>query len=148
MKLRNFVFVWNLWPPFLGLGIRIKDVSKDFRKVTVVLKKRPWNANYYGTQYGGGIFAMTDGIHILMLIQNLPKKYKIWDKSATINYIRRGTTHLIAEFKITEQDLMSIQQTLSTQSSMEWVATVDIFDAHGEIIAKVSRTISIKHKLA
>lgn len=148
MKLRNFTFLWNLWPPFLGLGISIKKISEDFKRVTVVLKKRPWNSNYFGTQYGGGIFSLTDGVHMLMLIKNLPKNYRIWDKSASIEYLKRGLTNLTAEFTITDKDIASIQQTVSEKSEMDWVAKIDIYDKAGQIIARVTRTLSIKNKTA
>lgn len=145
MKLRNLKFLWNLWPPFLGLGISVK-ISTDFKKTTVTLKKRFWNANYFGAQYGGGIFAMTDGIHMLMLIQNLPKNYRIWDKSANIHYLKRGLTTLTADFLIREHDLKQIESDLTQHASMDWSATVNIKDETGQIVAKVTRVLSIKRK--
>lgn len=145
MKLRNLSFLWNFWPPFLGLGISIKNISEDYKKVTVVLKKRPWNVNYFGTQYGGGIFSMTDGVHMLMLVKNLPRKYRIWDKSANITYLKRGHTHLTAEFSITDDDLKFIETELTDKSAIDWMANVDIKDTSGQIIAQVTRILSIKH---
>lgn len=144
MKLREFAFFWNLWPPFLGLGLAIKKIAPDFRSVRVVLKKRPWNVNYFGSQYGGGIFAMTDGIHMLMLIRNLPRKYRIWDKAANIIYLKRGHTQLYADLNITEEDLVYIQNTVTEDLPLDWVANVEIKDEHGQIVAKVERTLSIK----
>lgn len=146
MKLRSLRFIWNLWPPFVGLGISVKEISKDYKKVTMVLKKRPWNVNYFGTQYGGGIFSMTDGVHMLMLVRNLPKKYRIWDKSASIEYLKRGKTTLTAEFVITDQDIEFIEREMAEKSALDWVATVDVFDANGQTIAQVTRTLSIKLK--
>lgn len=136
--------MWKLWPPFLGLGISMRSLSKDYRKVTMVLKKNFWNANYFGTQYGGGIFAMTDGVHVLMLIKNLPKKYSIWDKSAHIDYLKKGLTELTAAFEITAEDIRFIEMEMASKSAMDWVAQVDIVDKQGQVVAKVTRTISIK----
>lgn len=144
MKLRNMPFIWNFWPPFLGLGISIKNISNDFKKVTTVLKKRPWNANYFGTQYGGGIFCMTDGVHMLMLIRNLPKKYKIWDKAASITYLKRGLTQLSAEFILSDDDLKFIESEIKNKSAIDWTADIDIKDTSGQIVAQVRRTLSIK----
>lgn len=146
MKLRSLPFIWNLWPPFIGLGIGVKSISKDYRSVVTVLKKRFWNANYFGTQYGGGIFAMTDGVHMLMLVRNLPKQYRIWDKSATIEYLKLGKTTLTANFVINDDDLNFIQTEMAQKESMDWAATVDIHDADGQTVAQVTRVVSIKHK--
>ena len=146
MDLRHFKFFWNLWPPFLGLGISIKDISPDYKKVITILKKHFWNANYFGTQYGGGIFSMTDGVHMLMLVRNLPKGYRVWDKSASIQYLKRGHTTLTAEFIITDEDLAFIQQKAQAESNLDWSATIEIKDTAGEVVAKVVRTMSIKYK--
>lgn len=146
MKLRNLTCLWNLWPPFLGMGISIKGVSDDFKNVTIILKKRPWNVNYFGAQYGGGIFSMTDGVHMLMLIRNLPKNYRIWDKSADIEYLKRGLSNLTAEFTISDEDIDFIQKEITEKSAIDWVKIVEVKDTTGQIVAKVRRTLSIKYK--
>lgn len=146
MKLRNFKFIWNLWPPFLGLGISIKKVSDDFKHVTVILKKRPWNVNYFGTQYGGGIFSMTDGVHMLMLVKHLPKKFRVWEKAASIEYLKRGHTNLTADFVITDEEINHIKKEVLEKSAMNWIVVIDIHDKTGQVVAKVKRTLSIKHK--
>src|ERR1039458_6644721 len=53
----------NLWPPFLGAGIRIKHIAPDMKAVDVEMKLRWWNANYVGTHFGGSLFAMTDPLN-------------------------------------------------------------------------------------
>jgi Domain of unknown function (DUF4442) len=70
-KLANNAPVWlirilsNLWLPYLGSGIRIIEISKDFRYVKVCLKRSWYNMNYVGTQFGGSIYAMTDPFYML-----------------------------------------------------------------------------------
>ena len=145
MKLRNLSFIWNLWPPFLGMGISIKHISQDNKKFVMALKKRFWNANYYCTQFGGGIFSMTDGVHMLMLVKLLRKKYQIWDKSADIVYLKRGLTSLTAEFNVTDEDIHYIQTEMTDKPTIDWIAKVDIKDTTGQVIAQVTRTLSIKH---
>jgi Domain of unknown function (DUF4442) len=61
----------NLWPPFLGAGIRVKRVARDMKAVDVEMKLRFWNANYVGTHFGGSLFGMTDAFYMLMLMANL-----------------------------------------------------------------------------
>lgn len=146
MRLRHFTFLWNFWPPFIGLGIRIHKLAADYKKVRMELKKRPWNANFFGTQYGGGIFAMTDGIYVLMLLYNLPKKYIIWDKAASIEYLKKGHTHLHADFVITDAELKKIEKDVAEKKSLDWSKSVDIKDSSGEVVARVVRTLSIKIK--
>src|ERR1700728_4597931 len=53
MSFRNKLFkLWNFWPPFFFMGIKIIEISEDNRHVVVRLKLRFWNRNYVGTQFG------------------------------------------------------------------------------------------------
>src|SRR6266436_1108157 len=76
----------NLWPPFLGAGIRIQNIAPDMKAVDVEMKLRFWNANYVGTHFGGSLFAMTDAFYMLMLMHQLGDEYIVWDKAASIRY--------------------------------------------------------------
>lgn len=147
MHIRKLLLrVWNLWPPFFFSGIKIVKRAKDFRHFTVKLKLRFWNANYVGTQYGGSIFSMTDPFYMIMLMHNLGKDFVVWDKSATIRYIKPGKSDLWAEFNLTEKDLDEIRHTIENQGYMHWIRLIEIKDNHQEIVAEVEKVISIKPK--
>jgi acyl-coenzyme A thioesterase PaaI-like protein len=147
MSFKNKLFkIWNFWPPFFFTGIRIKEVSEDNRHLIVKLKLRFWNKNYFGTQFGGAMFTLTDPFYMVMLIKNLGSKYVVWDKSATIHYLKPGRTDLTAEFNLTEEDLASIRSTLEAQNKMEWSRTIEIKDANGIVVAQVDKILSIKKK--
>jgi hypothetical protein len=34
----------NLWPPFLGAGIRVEHIAADMKSIDVLMKFRFWNA--------------------------------------------------------------------------------------------------------
>jgi len=48
----------NLYPPFLGAGIRIVRIAPDMKALDVEMKLRWWNANYVGS-YFGKVFSLT-----------------------------------------------------------------------------------------
>lgn len=137
---------WNLWPPFLLSGIKVQEASKDYRHIVVRLKLRFWNANFFGTQYGGLLYSMTDPFYMIMLHQNLGPDFIIWDKSAHIKYIKPGRTDVTAEFTISEEDLDAIRKDLETVPSLQWNRKIEIRDLNGEKIAEVDKYISIKKK--
>ena len=99
----------NLWPPFWVAGIRIAEIG-DFRYVKMELKFRWWNKNANRSQYGGSIFSMTDPVYSLMLMGILGNKYFVWDKDASVNFIKPGNSQLTAEFLITEQQIDEIKE--------------------------------------
>ncbi len=134
----------NFWPPFLFAGIKVYIKSKDFRHLVVKLKLRFWNANYVGTQYGGSIYSMTDPFYMLMLIKNLGPKYIVWDKTATIQYLKPGKTDLSAEFILTAEELENIREVVKEKGHMLWSKQIDIKDINHQLVAKVEKVISIK----
>lgn len=134
----------NFWPPFFFAGIKIVKRTKNYRNMVVKLKLRFWNSNYVGTQYGGSMFSMTDPFYMLMLMKNLGKEYEVWDKAATIRYLKPGKTDLFAEFVLTEEDLENIRRTVKEQGRMNWMRKLEIRDKNDETVAEVEKVISIK----
>lgn len=143
---RHLLKIWNFWPPFLFSGIKILQVSNDYRHAKVKLKLRFWNANYVGTQYGGSMYSMTDPFYMIMLLKNLGEGYTVWDKSATINYLKPGRTDLTAEFNLTEEDLNQIHSTLEIEPKLEWIREIKIKDQEGTVVANVVKVIHIKKR--
>jgi acyl-coenzyme A thioesterase PaaI-like protein len=136
----------NLWPPFLGMGIRIKQIAPDMKADDVEMKLRWWNANYVGTHFGGSLFAMTDAFYMLMLMANLGRDYIVWDKAASIRYRRpgRGTVH--AQFRLTDAQLDDIREKLKTLPKYEPVFFVDVKDDSGEVVAVVEKVLHVRKK--
>jgi hypothetical protein len=146
-KRKRLLFrLWNFWPPFLGAGIHIGEVSPDLRSVKVHLRLRWWNRNYVGTQFGGSMFMMTDPFFMVMFLQNLGRDYIVWDKVASIRYLKPGRTHVTAHFQLTEEILLQIRRQLENQEKMDWQATVPIKDENGETVAEVDKVIYIRRK--
>lgn len=146
MMKRYLFYLWNLWPPFLFSGIKIDHVSKDFMTVRMRLKKRFWNRNLVGTQYGGSIYSMTDPIYMAMLLDHLQYQYIVWDKSAHIRFRRPGRTDLLAEFKLTAQDILDIKTRLKTEEKFDWERQIHVVDTAGQLVAEVTKVIHIRNK--
>jgi acyl-coenzyme A thioesterase PaaI-like protein len=147
MKLKRWkLFLWNFWPPFFFTGIKIQSLAQDFRHASTQLKLRWWNANYVGTQFGGSIFAMSDAMHMVMLINILGDEYVVWDKSATIRYLKPGRTTLTAEFQISDEDLRLIRENVEALGKYDWVKRVEIKDSDHNVIAEVDRTVHIRKR--
>jgi hypothetical protein len=136
----------NLWPPFLGAGIRVKHIAPDMKSVDVEMKLRWWNANYVGTHFGGSLFAITDAFYMLMLMANLGRDYIVWDKAAKIRYRKPGRSTVRAEFRLTDAQLDDIRDKLKTLPKYEPVFPVEVKDEQGVVIAEVERLIYVRRK--
>ena len=148
MKLRQFFLdrLINFYGPFLGAGVKLEKMTKDFRHARVSMKLTFYNKNYMGTQFGGSLYAMTDPWYMLMLIKNLGPDYIVWDKAATVNFRKPGRATVVAEFNLTEEHLEEIRATLVTQNKMDYVFKVEIKDKEGKLIAEVDKVLYIRKK--
>ena len=140
-----FRWIMNIWPPFFFCGIRITELSPDFRYARVDLKWRPWTRNVNNTQYGGSLFSMTDPMFALMLFGSLGwDRYLIWDKFADIDYIAPGKGQLTAEFHIEDKDLHAIRDATANGEKHFPEFVVYIRDQQGELVCKVRRVLYVR----
>ena len=142
----NLRVMFNLWPPFLGAGIRITRIQPDWKEVDVEMKLRHWNANYVGTHYGGSLYSMTDPFYMVMFIEILGPDYIVWDKAASIRFRRPGRGTVFAKFRITDEQIAEIREALKTQEKIDREFGVDVKSADGEIIAEVKKVLQFRGK--
>lgn len=136
----------NIWPPFLFSGIKVLEISKDFRHVKVRLKKKVLTSNYVGTLFGGSLFAMTDPFYMLMILQNLGNDYIVWDKRSDIEYVSPGKSTVFAEFNLVENELDEIRSVVASEGKyLKWFE-VDIKSADGTVVAIVKKQIYVRKK--
>jgi hypothetical protein len=145
---RHLGLLMNLWPPFLGAGIRVKRFAKDWKEIHVEMKLRRWNTNYVGTHYGGSLYSMTDPFYMLMLLENLGRDYIVWDKSASIRFRKPGKGTVSATFRLSDADLAEIRAALETAPKIDRVYNVNVTDQAGTIVAQVRKEIYIRKKAA
>jgi len=136
----------NVYRPFLGAGIRVTRVSKDFHEADVQLRRVPGNGNAFGTHFGGSLYAMTDPIYVLMFVGILGDSYLIWDKSAKIDFIKPGRGTVTAKFRLSEADVLAAREATASGAKYLPVFTVEVVDASGTIVARVEKELYIRRK--
>jgi len=139
-------FGMNLWPPFLGAGIRVESVAPDFRSVTVALAQRWYNRNYFRTHFGGSLYAMTDPFFALMVLHNLPSGYIVWDKAGSIDYLAPGRGRVWARFELTDGDLAHIRAMTEDGDKHLHLFNVDVRDEDGMAVAHVEKIVYVRRK--
>jgi len=143
---RHMRLFLNLWPPFLGAGIRVTRLTPDWREVDVEMKLRRWNSNYVGTHYGGSLYSMADPFFMVMLIENLGSRYIVWDKSASIRFRKPGKGTVRAAFRLSGEQVEEIKQALEAQPKIERTFAVEVRDECGNVIAEVEKLLHIRRK--
>ncbi len=146
MKKANWLKIYNFWPPFLGAGIRISDVSDDVQSVEVKLHERFWNRNHMNAHFGGSICAMTDPFYALIITKNLGKDYIVWDKAASIRFKKPGKGTLTATFNVSSARLAEIKHEADTQYKAEPHFTAVVRDEAGDVVAEVDKIVHVRRR--
>ena len=139
-------FAMNVWPPYVGAGIRVRHIAPDFRSVTVDMRLRWSNRNYVGTHFGGSLYSMTDPFLMLMLLHVLGAEYRVWDKSGSIDYLAPGRGRVWARFDLQDSDLEQIRRMTEAGDKHLHLFNVDVRDDEGMVIARVEKVIYIRRK--
>ncbi|WP_293761311.1 DUF4442 domain-containing protein [uncultured Aquitalea sp.] len=136
----------NLWPPFLGAGIKVCHIAPDWKQVDVSLKLGLTNRNYVGVHFGGSLYSMTDPFFMLMLMNTLGKDYYVWDKAGAIDYRKPGKGVVTASFRVNDALLDDIRAATENGDKYLPELQVDVVDESGEVVATVQKTLYIKRK--
>ena len=138
----------NFWGPFRGAGIKVEQISQNYRHVRVRLKLGLLNRNSSGVHFGGSLFAMTDPFYMIMFSQNLGKGYVVWDYAAKIEFVKPGRGTVVADFEITQAQ---VDEFIAAAASGEKVLrdfVVEVKDAAGDVVTRITKTIYVRKKRA
>ncbi len=143
--LKNLKII-NIWFPFLGAGIKIKEVNKERTRFLVALNLSRRNRNLFGTQFGGSLYAMTDPFYVFILILNLGDEYIVWDKSAKVEFIKPGKSKVFSNIEIPKERILEIKNEIDTIGKATYHFETDIKDIDDVVVAKVKKEVYVRKK--
>jgi acyl-coenzyme A thioesterase PaaI-like protein len=136
----------NLYPPFLGAGIRARRV--DERTYEVRLKMNSFNRNLVGTHFGGSLYAMCDPWFMLILMRLLGNGYIVWDKQANIQFLPPGRGTVTAQFHIPPERVDVIRAEANHNEKVEPTFSTEVLDSEGQVVARVEKLLYVRKKTA
>ena len=139
---------FNFFPCYRACGAKVLYIASDWRTIKIQLALTWLTKNYVGTIFGGSLFAATDPMYMIMLIKLLGKDFIVWDKAASIKFLKPGNATLFATFSVSDQDLADINERLTTSKKTEKTFTVTLVDKGGTPHAEVERLVYIRRKSA
>ena len=144
-NLNTFIkrFLFNIFPAYRRTGARICFISDDLKEVHVKLGLKWTTKNYVGSVFGGSIYGALDPIYMVQLINILGNKYVVWDKSATIKFIRPIKHVVFARFLISDNLLTEIKNEIELNNEMEIELSAQFSDANEITYAKVIKKLYI-----
>ena len=119
---RLFKTFLNVYPPYWGTGIRVTALAADFSRMDVRMDLRWYNRNAFGTQFGGSLYSMCDPHWVLLLVGRLGPGYEVWDKAASVEFLKPGRGAVFASFEWSQGQgrapcIRSAPSTLPTQAA-------------------------------
>jgi acyl-coenzyme A thioesterase PaaI-like protein len=142
----RFVRLMGLFPPYLGAGVRVRHVARDLSRVEVALVLTPWNRNVMGTHFGGSLYAMCDPFLMVMLMLRLGPSYYVWDKTASIDFVRPGRGTVSVVFELPEERVESIRREAESGKKLLPAFALNVVDESGETVARVEKILYVRKK--
>jgi len=138
----------NLYPPFLGAGIRVSYPKDDPYAIVVSMPLRFYNRNLFGTQFGGSLYAMTDPFFVFILMRHLGPGYLVWDKKATVEFLKPGRGRVTGRYRVPPAEVARVKGLADAGETVEPVYTAEIVADDGTLVARVAKTLWVRKKTA
>jgi len=143
---RRLLWALRFYPPYLGAGIRTRNIDPSLRFMEVEMPLRPWTQNYVGTQFGGSLYSMCDPFFMLLVMMRLGPQYIVWDKSAQIDFLKPGRGAVRARFEVTDEQLDRIKADVEREGKVNPVFEVTVADMEGTPVARITKTLSVRKR--
>jgi hypothetical protein len=135
--------LFNFFPAYRRTGGRIIYLSADWHFVKVRLRLNWQTRNYVGSIFGGSIYGSVDPIYMVQLIKILGKEYVVWDKAATIKYIKPIKKDVTAVFLLSSELVDEIKRNIKINHTYTVELPIIYKDAEGSSYAEVVKRIYI-----
>jgi acyl-coenzyme A thioesterase PaaI-like protein len=138
----------NLYPPYLGMGIKVRSFSEDHTRFEVELHQKWYNRNLFGTHFGGCLYSMTDPFFVFIITTNFGKGYIVWDKSAAIEFLKPAKGTILGVFEIGKARLDEIRAEVDALGKNTYHFEADLTDPAGQVVARVKKEVYVRAKTA
>jgi len=142
----RFLKLLRFYPPYLGAGVSVTQVAKDLSVLEVEMKLSHWNRNFVGTQFGGSLYSMCDPFFMLMLLMQLGDGYVVWDKSASIEFLKPARGKVKARFELPRIRVDELRAEVDEKGKINPLFEVTVLDEQGEPVARVRKVLSVRRK--
>jgi acyl-coenzyme A thioesterase PaaI-like protein len=146
LRRRLLIGLLNLYPPFLGAGIRVRASPAGPGAIEARMRLRFWNRNLVGTHYGGSLYSLCDPWFMIILRQKLGDGYSVWDKWASIRFRRPGRGTVAAVFDVPDAVVAEIRARADRGEVVEPRFEVEVKDAGGELVAVVEKLLHVRRQ--
>ncbi len=133
----------NLFAPYLGAGVTVRREGDGF---VSSMNLTPLNTNYVGTHFGGSLYSMCDPFFMFILMEKLGPNYIVWDRTASIEFIRPGTGRVSARFFIPDDEVQAIREIVAREKKTDRNFEAEVQDESGALVARMTKGLYVRRK--
>lgn len=137
---------FNFYPAYRRTGGRVCFITEDWKEIHITLGLNWKTKNYVGTVFGGSIYGALDPMYMIQLIKILGENYIVWDKAATIKFIKPIKKIVFARFLVTDEILDEIIAKVKSDHKFSIDLMASFQDENEIMYAEVTKTIYIADK--
>jgi acyl-coenzyme A thioesterase PaaI-like protein len=141
---RRARWAFNWFPAYRGTGARVEYIAADWLEIRVRLPLSWRTRNYVGTIFGGSLYAALDPMYMVMLMRRLGPAFIVWDKAASIRFLRPGRTTLRATFRLERETVEAIRMEAMRLGKLERDFEVNLVNDAGAIHATCIKTLYVR----
>jgi acyl-coenzyme A thioesterase PaaI-like protein len=142
----RFLRLMRLYPPYLGAGVRVRESAPDLSRIVVEMPLTVWNQNFVGTHFGGSLYAMCDPFFMLMLMARLGPDYVVWDKAASIEFLRPGRGTVSAVFELSDAQVHEIREEADGGGKVLPRFAALVVGHDGTPVARIEKTLHVRRR--
>ena len=137
---------FNFWPCIFCSGGKVTFIAGDFKELHVRLRLGIRTRNRVGTVYGGSIYSSVDPYYMLLMMEVLGKDYVVWDKAASMKFVRPITSEVKCRFLITNEIVTQVKNEIAANGEYTFEMPLEYIDATGKVYAVFTKTIYAANK--
>ena len=132
---------FNFWPCIWCSGGRVEFIAGDYHELHVSIKLNIRTRNRVGTVYGGSIYSSVDPYFMLMFMQILGKDFVVWDKAASVKFVRPIVNKVKCRFLVTEELVEEVKHKVAALGEYTFELPLKYEDEAGVVYAVFTKTV-------
>jgi hypothetical protein len=137
---------FNFWPCIWCTGGKVEFISGDFQELHVSLKLNLRTLNKVGTVYGGSIYSSVDPYFMLMFWKILGNDFVVWDKAASVKFVRPLTGKAKCRFLISDELIKDVKHHVEMRGEYTFDLPLHYEDEQGKVYAVFAKSIYAANK--
>ncbi|MBL7778184.1 MAG: DUF4442 domain-containing protein [Chitinophagales bacterium] len=143
---RSMRWAFNWWPCIWCTGGKVEFIAADYKELHVSIKLNIRTRNRVGTVYGGSIYSSVDPYFMLLLMEVLGKNYVVWDKGASMKFVRPITEKVKCRFLITDDLVEELKQRVAENGEHSFDLPLQYEDDNGKVYAVFTKQLYVASK--